>query len=277
MIDRLWKRRWRVVCGGLDVTDIDLSFEVGKSLKPEPNTAALTLYNLSKENRAKLSEKGAVNVSIEAGYANETDKPSLIFIGPLRSATHTIAGPDIVTLIESADSQKELGTSRFKLAAGPKTSAAVVLKEIAKSLKVKTGHVNAAAAKLAASGKILFPVPTVFASNSARALSIFCASAGLEWSIQDGELQILNLGAALDMQPYVLNSGTGLIGSPSIDKDGIVSLRTLLLHGIRPGSRVLVDSEFVKGVYRVQECSYSGDTRGEAWFIDMVCKLPGKK
>ena len=271
-MDRLWKRKWRVVCGTLDVSAIDLSFSVGKSLKPEPNTAAVTLYNLSEESRNLLSAPGDLNLLIEAGYENETDKPSQIYLGPVRSALHTVESSDIVTTIESADSQKALGTSRFKLAVGAGTPPQVVLQVIAKSLGVKPGNLPQAAAKLAAKGKVLFPMPTSISGNGARVLTDFCRSANLEWSVQDGELQILSLGAALDSQPYILNAGTGLVGSPSVDKEGVVSLQTLMLRGLRPGLRVVVDSRFVKGVYRIQECTYSGDTRGGDWYIDMVCK-----
>lgn len=271
-MDRLWQRKWRVTCGALDVSAIDLNFAVGKSLKPEPNTAALTLYNLSEESRNMLSAPGELTLLIEAGYANETDKPGQIYLGPVRSAVHTVDRADIVTTIESADSQKALGSSRFKLAVGPGAAPSVVLQAIAKSLGVKLGNLSQAAAKLAASGKVLFPLATSISGSSAKVLTDFCRSANLEWSVQDGELQILNLGAALDSQPYILNSDTGLVGSPSIDKDGVVTLQTLMLRGLRPGIRVVVDSRFVKGTFRIQECSYTGDTRADDWYIDMVCK-----
>lgn len=268
----LWIRKWRVVCGDLDVTDIDLSFEVGKTLKPDPNTCALTLYNLSPKSRDALSSPRAQNLLIEAGYADTTQRPGQIYLGPMRHAIHTIEGPDIVTRIESADSEKALGISRFKLAVGPKAPAQAVLQAIAKSLNVKLGNIAQASLKLAARGKVLFPVATAISGQTAKVMTDFCNSAGLEWSVQDGELQILDAGAALDTNPYILNAATGLIGSPSVDREGIVNCTTLILRGVRPGLRVILDSRFVKGVYRITEAQYSGETRGDAWYINLVCK-----
>lgn len=269
----LFIRKWRVVCGDLDVSDIDLQFHVKKTLKPEPNVCSLTLYNLSEQHRDELGSANAINVLIEAGYASD-QKLSQIYLGPLRHATHQVDGPQIVTSIESADKQSELGSSRFSLSIGAGTKPSVVLNRVASRFGIAVGNAASAAAYLDANGFVLFPAATSFSGSAARAMTELCQSAGLEWSVQDGELQILPLGHSLDARPYVIDSDHGLRGSPTIDRDGVVALSTSMLYGLRPANRILLQSRFVKGLFRIEEAEYVGDTTGEDWTINMRCKAP---
>lgn len=94
-----------------------------------------------------------------------------------------------------------------------------------------------------------------------------CRSAGLEWSIQDGCLQLLNIGEALSTNEAIqLDSSTGLIGSPSVDSQGVLEFTTLLIPGIAPGVLVDMDSLFVKGGYRIEKVRYQGETVGQDWY-----------
>jgi hypothetical protein len=130
-------------------------------------------------------------------------------------------------------------------------------------------------ASLRTNGRVVFPRATVFDGYSARLLTDFCRSAGLEWSIQDGALQFLDLGAALSVQPYILSPDSGLIGAPKIATDGKLNAQTLMLPGLRPGLPVVVESAYVKGTFRVIQCEYSGATHGDDWGVKLIADRSG--
>lgn len=279
----LFGRTYRIVVGSLDITGLRCSFSIKKTLKKEPNTCIIKVYNLSESSREELSDSKAVNVSVEAGYKGEN---SQLYLGQLRGAFSEVVGPDIVTTFSTGDGDKAIQSARLSIPLGPKTPNDVALLAIARTLGVGLGNANEAAAKLKAKGVSMFPVPTVLTGNASRTLTAFCRSAGLEWSIQDGKLQILDLGKALDERPFILGDsdglgGGGLIGSPALTYeaktgDKLVQAECLLLPGIRPGMRIMFDSRFVKGLYRIDECEYEGDTWIGNWGIRLGCRLPKK-
>jgi hypothetical protein len=99
-------------------------------------------------------------------------------------------------------------------------------------------------------------------------------SRGIEFSVQDGEVQILEYGKAKEGVPVTLISPlTGLIGYPSVDNDGIMTLNHRLLPNVFPGSLVDVKSLFVTGRYRVLRALYSGSLFGEDFNIELEGKL----
>lgn len=270
---QLFHRDYEITLGTTDIKGLACAFKVKKTLKSEPNTATIKVWNLSDATRDLISQpKKAVPVRIEAGYKGDTAQ---IYLGELRSGTSEISGADIVTTLTSGDKEKSTQQSRIHVPIGAKTSADQALLAIARTFKdVGLGNATKMAAKLATKGLAIFPVATVLTGNSARTMTDFCRSAGLEWSIQDGKFQILDLNKALEERPFILSSESGLIGSPTQDSDGSINFTTLMIPNIRPGMRVQLDSVFVKGLYRIQECEYSGDTWGNEWDIKISAKPP---
>jgi hypothetical protein len=265
----LFQRDYLLVIGDRDITGLDVQFQVKKSLKPEPNTCELKIYNLSADTRETLSKPGVVNVRLDAGY---TKALSQIYLGQARYSYSFVSKADIITIVKTGDSAKEVAKNRVKVPMGPKASASDALDQITRALELKPGNLAKAKAQLAAKGKALYPLPFIIYGSAADVMNRFCASAGLEWSVQDGQLQILDIGKALESNPYKLSSDSGLIGSPTIDSEGVVEASILMIPNIRPGVKVQFDSEFVKGAYRVTTAEYSGDTNGDDWGIKVHCK-----
>lgn len=256
---------------GFDFSGLDCVFRVKKTLKPEPNTCELRVYNLADTTRHVLQASDRVMVRVEAGYE---DAVSQLFFGEVRSAQSSIQGPDIITEISSGDSEKEMQTARVSMSIGAGTSAVVVLQQIADALGVGIGNALVVASTLHSN---FFGDGSALFGNAAVALSAFCASADLEWSIQDGNLQLLQRGTALETRGPMLSAGTGLIGSPAIDHKGIVTASALIQPGIIPGAYVGIESLAFSGVFRVLECEWVGDTRGNDWSVRFTGKPPKAK
>ena len=253
---------------------MDVRFSVEKSLKPEPNTAEIQIWNLNPDHRSQLEEpsdkSGTVPVSIEAGYADNTAQ---LFLGRLRTAFTVREGPDLITTLQSGDGEKEVGTKRINVSVSPGTPNDIILKQVIKALGVGLGNTDQVVAGVSfASIGLLWASGTVLSGSAARQMVELTESFGLEWSIQDGAIQLLEKGKALAQLDVAITPNTGLIGSPSVDNEGIVTLQTLLIPEITPGRIITLESERLSGRYRVEKCSYNGDTAGGDWFIDVEAK-----
>jgi hypothetical protein len=100
-------------------------------------------------------------------------------------------------------------------------------------------------------------------------------------------------------EAVVLNSATGMIGWPHVEIDGVY-VRALINPKIRPGTRLQINNKSIvqaqqqfsitkgaiahneftssdhmidqDGMYIVLVCDFQGDTRGNAWWMDLICK-----
>jgi len=275
----LFKRSARVVVSTIELTtdapegSLDVAFNVAKSLKPEPNTAEIQIWNLNADHRSQLEEAEQVPVSIEAGYEGETAR---LFLGNLRTAISVREGPDIVTTLQSGDGEKEVKTKRINTSVNPGTANDAVLKQVIKSLGVGLGNTDEIVNGLSfKSVGQLWPSGTVLSGSAARNMTQLAESFGLEWSIQDGAIQLLQKGTALAQLDVAITPNTGLIGSPSVDNEGILSCQTLLIPEIFPGRTITLESERLSGRYRVEQCVYTGNTGGADWYIDLEAKAIG--
>lgn len=114
---------------------------------------------------------------------------------------------------------------------------------------------------------------------------------GTSWSIQDGKVQMIPVRGYLPGEAVVLTAETGLVGTPEQTNDGI-KVRCLLNPRLRIGGRIKLDNASVKemktelkmnanlygkpkldndGLYRIIKCEFTGDTRGNDWYADLVC------
>ena len=109
--------------------------------------------------------------------------------------------------------------------------------------------------------------------DAQRELDRLCKTLGYDWSIQDGQLQLL--GARDTIEPgdaIVLNPASGMIGTPEPGENGIVEVRSLLIPQLSPGRRVKLEAAAIQGNYRVEKVVYQGDTRGQDWYADLELK-----
>lgn len=252
----------------LRITDLDVEFKVSKDLDPEPNTATVRIYNLSASSRKAIeSVEETLRWRLEAGYGGET---SVLFEGDIRKASSSREGPDIVTTIEGGDGERAYRGSRVNRSFGPGTSLRSVIERVGETMALGVGNLAERAATSGFEGLgNVFSEGVVVSGPSARELTGLLAGSGLEWSVQDGTLQVLPRLRALAGTAVLLSARTGLVDSPSVDSEGVVKATTLLVPDLFPGRRVRVESEFVRGTYRTTKAEYVGKTDGNEWFISI--------
>lgn len=275
----LFLRAWKVTVGTLALGQVDVEFNVKRTLKPEPNQCSLKIFNLTAAHRQQIQQNSAVNsatkvpVKIEAGYYTDATKTSAnltqIYLGELRAGWTEYNGPDVVTELSSGDAEKAFCTARMNVAFGPGATNDVVMKQILKSLGIGQGNIQKAISQMAAQGvNMVFNTRgNVMKGNAAVHLTNICNSVGLEWSVQNGAAQFLPVGQPLQGQVFQLDSQHGLIGSPSVDTKGTLEFQTFIVPGLAPGVVVKMNSLGVQGGFRIVNMDISGDTLGNDWYM----------
>lgn len=275
---KLFDRRVRLVIGadgqGLDVSDLDLEFDIKKSLKPEPNVGTVKIRNMTAAHRKMLETPKVLGVELHAGYK---DGMSLLYLGEMRAAVTTRERSDLVTVIHSGDKHSMFAGRFIRVPLGDQTNARGALEQLVKSLRdagVGEGNLTEALLASGVGEKVLYPTGGVLSGNVSTLLTSLCHSSGLEWSIQDGKLQFLKTNTPLDQEAFELGAETGLIGQVDISNKGWVKATSLLIPGLKCGAKIKFATESnILGGYRVMQIHYQGSTSETPWHAHLEAKL----
>jgi hypothetical protein len=272
-------------------TSLHVWFQVRRSLKPrDPNTCDLRIWNLSDTTRKAIEQAAqplpppggsppgaplkATPVRIDAGYVGNT---STIFLGELRSAQTVRDGPsDTVTELTTGDGDDAAILSRSSAALGAGTTAYLVAQQLLGDMGCGVGNIATVRSVLQAS--TAYPKGVALKGASFDLLCDLAASCGLEVTIQGGVAQWLSRGRPLGGQAYLLQTtpqNTGVIGEPTVDTKGVLSIQTLMLPGLAPGQPVSVSTAYISGLYRVVSFETTGDSAGDDWTHSLECKRYG--
>ena len=188
----LFSRVTELTVGDTQISGLDISFFVEKTLTSEPNTAEIKIYNLNDANRKTLCDQQRIPVMLKAGYQNSV---GLLFKGDLTEAFSQREGPDWATTIRSGDGLVTLRSAQIQQSFKTGRSVMEVLKSIAKTLGISTGD---AISKLERLGLKNLDNSMAVSGNSMQQFHKALKPLGLEASIQDNALQILVSKEALE-------------------------------------------------------------------------------
>jgi len=270
----LFNRRWSLTIGGdgsTPITQLRVAFKIKRTLEKSPNTAVITVTNLSPTNRGKLVSKG-MPVVLSAGYEGNT---GVIFSGDSRAINSTHEGADWNTEITCGDGEQVFNFARHNKAFGPGTSAKDVLKSAAEALGINVGNLEKAATF--AEKVQVFKHGFAAFGPASTSLDKVAKAMGLEWSIQQGALQFRKPGEPAQTEAVLLTAQTGLVGSPTLkppDAKGgpaLLKVKSLLNSKLIPGNIVNVQSEQVAGEFIMRTVEHSGDSHGSDWFTEIEC------
>lgn len=256
--------------------DLRVAFRIEKSLESNPNQATISIYNLSESSRSLVEQDGAV-IQLKAGYGENT---KLLYLGDIARTTTKRSGGDIVTEIEAGDGEFAYQNATANVSLGPGAKYSQVFSAIGDRLGLSTGSVKIT------NPNDQFQQGYAYSGMARDALDILTEKQGLEWNIQDGQLQVLPAEATTDDTVVLLNPGSGLVGSPFKTKilrpdlarvgkgkeEAGVNITSLLNPEIRPGRRIKVESQFVNGVFKVERVTHSGDTHGNQFYSEVEAR-----
>jgi len=272
-MSRLSGRQIYLQIDTIKINGLRIHFKAEKSLAKDPNKCEVKVWNLTPDQRAQLTKKRTPTVALSAGYAGETTS---IFLGEVISVLHEKdkRSSDVITTVNTTDGGDKMQKARVNMSFGPRTKIDAVLRALVKSLGLKEGNVSRVAAELAKGTKQdIYLGGVTLSGNASQELTQLIRSAGLEWSVQDGAVQILNPGKAINSSAVLLDESV-LLDTPTVNTKGIVTGRTFIQRDFLPGRQVRIQHEFVKGAFRLEKCTYTGDTGvGEdEWYVEFEAK-----
>lgn len=301
---RSFDRKYRLDIGDVEITGLDVEFDIKKTLKKEPNTAAIRIFNLAEKTR-RAFEGRDLPVAIHAGYASDSPLGAstesaltdiglgpgstlpLLFSGTLRYA-HSTQTPeqDWLTSISSGDGDRGVTKARTKRSYRAGTPWIEIIEDLCDDLGIGTGNILELNSSIDLATKKLGKKKIVHGS-AADELSKILDSSGYDWSIQDGDLQMLSFGSPTSDEAVILDKDSGLIGSPEIAlrtdarKSGkvpkvelkqpnhFIKARSLLNANLTPGRLVKISAVMITGYYRVESVMHFGQIAESMWYSDI--------
>ncbi len=275
---------------GTELSELRTIFDVRAFDFQSPNTAVITVYNLSPDIGKKLQKEGT-RVILKAGY--ESADYGIIFSGQIKQFRTGRVDPTTTFFeirAQDGDVAYNVSTINVTLAAGSTAEDALAaVLDALKPYNVTRGFIGTLPPDRSIRAQ-------VFSGMTRDVLRDLSQTWGMTWSIQGGKLTILPLtGRALPGDAIVLTSASGLIGRPEQTIDGIKA-RALLNPELVAGRTVRIDNTSITrgqynlaylgdlqnemlnqvrvtedGIYRVISVDYTGDTRGQDWYADIIC------
>jgi hypothetical protein len=258
---------------GIQITDLRVQFKVTKTITKEPNTAEIQVYNLAQATRAKLQSRGT-RVILLAGYDKDVPQLPQVFSGDSRTIDHTRDGADWVTKIQCGDGERNYRFALVSESFKPGAAIAGILRKAIAAMAVDPGNSEAKITQVVdqyVSGYAMH-------GKASAELDSILTGQGLEWSIQDGRMQILAPGESTTESAVTVNAGSVIIGSPehgtpeALGGAGILKVKFLLQAMVRPGRKIAVRSQAVNGFFRAEKVVHTGDTHGGDWYTEVEAR-----
>lgn len=279
-------RVYRLVVGpagttrGIEIVPpMRITFEIDKDTEEEPNVHKIRIWNLSPETRAAIIKPDNFAV-LYAGYDGE-DGPLLIASGNVLDGWVYRDGPDIITQLELRDGYVNVRDTVVSLGYGGGVEARRVIREIAAQMGLSLLMADDAPNRTWANGFSYY-------GAAHRALHKVTAGTGLEWSIQNGQLQVIARRGVTPRSAFVLAADSGLTNYPERTREGarekarvkdqktgdnrnIVSekqqrdgwrVTSFLLPTVNPGDLIKMESISVQGWFRIEKLTHQGDYGG---------------
>lgn len=255
------------------IEELRISFEITKSILSFPNIAKISIYNVNSETLALLQDR-FTKIILNAGYEFNT---KMIFSGEIRNTFQSKKDVDRITTVYAADGQKDWENSIFNGTFSEDISNRSIINKVIETFKetsvgIIKGISNSNTDLLGES----------LSGSSATIMDTLSEKLGVNWSIQDNEINVIPLDESLDQNNIVVVNGvTGMIGSPTITEIG-ADVTTLLNPDLLPerafeiqsiNTEVAIGNLFFRelprttaaGFYKVQEVIFRGDSRDGEW------------
>ena len=256
---------------GIRVDVHKIKFEVKKSILSNINNCRIDIYNLSQTTRNKITSDPSSLVRIQAGYL-ENGGALNIGQGNISNVFHTIKNPDIITTIHSKDGFNSIINNPISLSFLGNVPLSSVIDSIVAKLKLPVKF-----ADYDKSAK--FKNGYSYVGSIPDALNQLGEQFNFKWSIQNGQLMILNGEKSNGNQSLLLSATTGLVETPEliIKTKNLDTLNkneykvvSLLQPQMEAGDLVQISSITLNGVFVVKELTHLGDTRGNDWYTKMI-------
>lgn len=278
----------------LDLSALRFAFAIRRGDVQTPNSADIRVYNVAQKTadriRQILPTPEFSRVVIQAGYDGNY---GVIFDGQIkqvRVGRESQLDTYLDITAADGDSAYNFAVSVLSMPAGstPKDGVTAILQGMAK-MGVSQGYLPDLPGNPLPRGKAIFGM----ARDELRKIA---ETTSTTWSIQDGKVNFIPETSYMPGDVPVISAATGMVGIPEQTQDGI-RIKTLLNPSIKIGSAIKLDNKSLNqyrynlannqavenlkaertnktsadGLYYVMLADHTGDTRGNAWFTDILC------
>lgn len=287
---------------GLDLSELHMKFVVKRGDIQTPNSMDIRIYNPSDQTVKALLQgnlrgtqpAGVIVphspefsiITLQAGYQNA--QFGLVFQGTIiqcRFGRENQADTYVDIRAADGDEAYNYAVINQSLAVGY-NSPTQQLAAITAAMGVPGGYIGPMTSIQLPRGKVFWGMARDAARDHAK-------TQNSNWSLQDGQYQLVPLTTYVPGDIVVLNSATGMINWPEQTANGI-HIKCLLNASIRIGRVVQIDNSSIlnfqfpldqpsqsslgfvprkdaDGFYVVWVAEFTGDTRGQEWYTDLVC------
>jgi len=263
---------------GLDqnfaASTLRIAFMVEKNTKADSNTAKVDVYNLSEYTRSLLREFDDT-LTISAGYS-EGYGNKLMFKGQLTKINHKKNLPDIISTLTCGDGVKKTRETRASVSYEEGSKSSDIIRDLANKLQLPIKEIPDDIKETYLQG-------FSHSGSVKEALNKVIDKAGLEWSVQNEEIQIIKKRNVTKTQEIIISQLEGLIEQPEKLHDLEANLagaqpkpgyriKMLLNPDIEPGIKVFLESPNVQleqPEFRVEKVTHTGDN----WAGDFITEF----
>lgn len=266
---------------GLRITEAQISFDISKSSdnkKSNGNSATIELWNLTPD-QIKLLESEYIECKFSVGYASLGTR--VVVQGNVVEVQTVKSGTDFITQVRMGEGYTDLNHTDLRAVVSPGKKVSDVIEEIRQQMPgVARGSYTGT--------NLNNPVVHGWRLNGTprEALRKLCETHNIEYSVTGGVLNVTDdngLTTKNTVLAPLLTPETGLIDQPFFvsekGKKGIkeprrrrgVQFKALLNTECVPGQLVKIESPFITGYYRINSTRFSGDYRGQEWYVECVC------
>ncbi len=261
----------QIVIGSTKIIEIEnlrISFKTSNSLSTSGGEGDISIWNVNKTTRGIIAEskqdKTIKRINLFAGYG--TNRP-LIYSGNLTDRTFKKEVSDGILQLICKDGQNQKGLTINKNY-GPGTGIRDIVRDLIKTIQDTSPEPIAIIEE-----NIFKLIPNTKMNKGLNAngrllqiLEDVLADVGVEFSFQDGSIQLMFSNEFLEEIIVNLTTKTGLLGKPEKLEDGRVKFRSQLAGLLKPGKRVRLESdEIAQSIFTCETVLHDGDTRGDVW------------
>lgn len=272
-----WGRKIELTIGsngiGVDLSALDISFSVSRSISYAENTADFSIFNAAELTRKKILKKKN-NLIFKAGY--EDEEMGTIFIGNIAFADDRKEGSDIISKLSAVSARKVDASLKYitvSLSYAPGTLMSDILRDLATALGVVIYGTENAAIPMdngwTFSGSVRAALSDMLQRLKSNRLSMY---------IDNSELVIYRQGVADSRYRTIyLDYNSGLISveeraetgtpDPALKDKKRISFKSILIPEMQPNATITIGEGLHKGVYIVEKLKFEGDNFGGSFNI----------
>jgi hypothetical protein len=268
---------------GIDLSELHIKFKVRNTTAQTLKRSEIRIYNLNQDTARKIQNE-FTRVELSAGYGDEV---GLIFqgqIAQIQVGRENATDSYVHIFAQDGDAAYNFATTNRTFAKGwtPDQMYDALLQDMS-SFGISAGYKPEFSTEAASRGMACYGMTRDHLRNLAE-------HQGCEWNIENGKLNFVKLSSFLPGEAVVLNSASGMIGTPEMTIQGLV-VSSLLNSNIKSGGQIKIDNASIAslkinipyagnevapgtdadGAYTSRVVQHVGDNRGLEWYTSMIC------